>query len=383
MSVPRHFRALAAELVGRGHRVVILVDGQRHDVVSADTNPAVLTWPSRRPTHLRDARFLFELIRLHRPACLVANFGSTNLMLTVGTLARVPTRICWYHTLSGQVDVDAAVSPITLKLLRWRKRLVYVAATHIVAVSSAAEADLRAVFGISPAKVTIFRNSLADPLAWPAAPRPSRSPRTIVCAGRLYPTKGQDVLIRAVAALKSRFPDCRVHFVGDGPARAQYENLAVALDVRDNCVFDGSLPADRVVALMGSSVATAVPSLIDNCPLVVIESLAVGTPVIASAVGGIIEMIDDGSEGFLVPPADPEALAERLARLLSNPEAAALMGSQARSRFTSQFELRPNVLRQADWLEDLAAGTPGVRTGTAHVQTPGHVSALPSRRTRR
>jgi glycosyltransferase involved in cell wall biosynthesis len=360
MSVPRQFRALAEELVSRGHRVVILVDGQRSDVVALDTNPAVVTWPSRRPTHLQDARFLIDLIRRHRPACLVANFGSTNLMMTVGALAQVPIRVCWYHTLSTQVDIDAAISPFTLKVLRLRKRLAYAAATYIVAVSSAAAADLRRTFGVPPLKVRVFRNALADPWSSAGPAKPVRNRRTVLCAGRLYLTKGQDVLIRAVAAVRSRFPDCVVRFVGDGPARPQYENLAAALGVSANCAFEGSVHTDRVMTLMGSSLVTAVPSRVDNCPLVVLESMAVGTAVLASAVGGITELVEDGREGFLVAPADPDALAARLIRLMADPDTADLIGQQARLRFMAEFNLGPNVRRQADWLEEVTTATPAV-----------------------
>lgn len=362
VSAPRHFRALAAELASRGHRVVLLMDERCLDAESAETNPTVLTWPSPRPTHMRDALFLRRLMRKYRPSCVVANFGSTNVMMLVAALERVPCRVCWYHTLSSQIDIDAGLSPRVLWLLRLRRRLVYRAATHLVPVSHAAAADLRQTFGISSEKITVFHNEIADPLRIGVQTGAGVGSRHIVCVGRMYPTKGQDILIRALACLRSEVTNWRVRFVGEGPSRLAFEDLARTLGVADRCEFLGQLPANRVMELMAGAAATVVPSLIDNLPMVVIESLAIGTPVIASAVGGITEMVTDGREGLLVPPQDVEALAAALERVLCDPTLAADLARQARSRFLMQFERGSKICAQADWLESmtgLEASKPG------------------------
>jgi glycosyltransferase involved in cell wall biosynthesis len=370
VSAPRHFKVLASELASRRHNVIVLVDERRVDVESADTNPAVLTWPSRRPTHLKDARFLRRLLVQHRPSCVIANFGSTNLMLLVSAFERVPYRVCWYHTLSEQVDIDAGRSPTALRLLRFRRRLVYRAATQIVPVSYAADRDVRRTFGVPPEKITVFHNAIADPLSNGVRPGAGLGSRHVLCVGRMYPTKGQDVLIRALARLQSAVPDWRVKFVGDGPSRPAFENLARAVGVADRCEFLGQQPSARVMELMAGAEATVVPSLIDNCPMVVIESLAVGTPVIASAVGGITEMVTDGSDGLLVPPRDDEALAGALRRTLCEPELAAEMRLNARARFLSQFEQRSRISVQVDWLESMT----GDRAPS--LADPGHAGTI-------
>jgi len=104
---------------------------------------------------------------------------------------------------------------------------------------------------------------------------------------------------------------------------------------------------------MRSATLTILPSRCDNCPLVIIESLAVGTPVIASRVGGIPEVVRDGIEGFLVPPDDPPSLATKLSHVLSDPVLLQQMRANARQRFLSQFEQRRAVEAQADWLESI------------------------------
>jgi glycosyltransferase involved in cell wall biosynthesis len=104
---------------------------------------------------------------------------------------------------------------------------------------------------------------------------------------------------------------------------------------------------------MRSAAVTVLPSRHDNCPLVTIESLAVGTPVIASRVGGIPEVVRDGVDGFLVPPDDPAALAARLDDVFSNPGLRQNLRTNAREGFLNRLELRRAVKNQADWLETL------------------------------
>jgi glycosyltransferase involved in cell wall biosynthesis len=105
---------------------------------------------------------------------------------------------------------------------------------------------------------------------------------------------------------------------------------------------------------MASAVVTVVPSRSEAFGLVNIESMAVGTPVVASKVGGIVEIIRHGVDGFLVPPDNAEALAEKLKVILCNPHVRREMRTSCRQRFLEQFEQRRSVLEQADWHEELA-----------------------------
>lgn len=357
----RHFKALADTLVERGHNVVMLVDGNKCEAEDHEGNPAVYTWPSRRPVKLADARFLLRLILKYRPACLIANFGASNVMMLVGRLMSVPCRVVWYHTVSSAIELDARMAFWKMRALRWRKRLVYGAATQIVSASEAGRDDVERLFKLPPGKCRVFYNSLSDPLESPVAGRveveTTKENHKLVCAGRLFPTKGQDVLLRALALLKERLPGVRVEFVGGGPDAASLSKLAYQLGVEKLCDFTGAVSHDEVLAHVRTAAATVVPSRSDNNPLVVIESLALGVPVVASGVGGIVESITDGVEGFLVPPEDPAALAEKLAALLSSQPLRWEMSINARARFISQFEQKKIIAEQAQWFESIVPMT--------------------------
>lgn len=354
--VPHQFVALAEELVSRGHRVVILAPHCRTDLENHSGNPAIYTWPSPRPTKLRDALFLQRLICKYKPSCLIANFVAVNVMMTVGWAMRVPIRVAWYHTVSEQIAQDSPQPRWKQNLLQLRKGLAYCAATRLVANSGASSADAQKVYSLPKFKCAVFHNAIRDPLCelhLPADFVPFETAR-LVCVGRFFPSKGQDVLLRALAILRKQVPQIHVEFIGAGPEKSSFEKLARNLGVEGHCTFSSQLPHDEVLKKMAGAVCTVVPSRHEAFGLVNIESMAMGTPVVASAVGGIVEIVRDGKDGFLVPPNDPEKLAERLLALVSNPRLRSELGCNARQRFLSHFELRSAISEQADWFESIA-----------------------------
>ncbi len=353
-AVTEYLHGLALELAARGHRVILLLESRRVAVTEEPaSNPAVLVFPSRWPTRPQDVRFLYRLIRQHRPDCLIGNFGTANLMTTLGWLMRVPQRVAWHRTMSTAVYGDAT----SRSKARWRetrRKIVYKLATRVIANSQAASQDVQRVYGVPPHKCHVFYDSLADPLPTLPAHQPGNQP-LIVCVARLAPMKGQDTLIRAIALLTDDLPEVRAEFVGDGPQRSNYERLAQQLGVADRCTFVGHVPHDEVLARMAAATVCVMPTRSEAFGLVNIEAMAVGTPVVASQVGGIPEIIRDGQDGFLVPPDDPQALADRLRLLLTDPALRARMSQSARQRFLDCFEQRANIARQADWFEALVA----------------------------
>ena len=344
---------MGAELVSRGHRVVWFLDGHRHDLVDPDANPSIVTWPSYRPTHLRDALFLFSQMRRHRPSCVVAVFGSVNLMMLVGWLMRVPVRVAWYQTLARQLELDSSEKAIRRQLLRLRKRLVFKFATNLVAVSQAAKRDLELIYKIESRRIVVHNNLLGDPKTPVSQLSRRKQKNEIVCVARFDRSKGQDVLVRAISELASDLPELEISFFGTGPTREACEQLAHKLDVDHMCRFRGSVPHEEILAALAGAELSVLPSRSDAFGLAIIESLAVGTPVAASSVGGIPDLVRDGVDGLLVPPDDPKALARALKALLQDDESRSRMMKNARDRYLSLFNLSTRIRDQADWLERL------------------------------
>jgi glycosyltransferase involved in cell wall biosynthesis len=331
--------------------VVFVTDGAKTDLVDPTASPARYTWPSRRPTRVQDAVFLHRLISEYRVDALIANGGAVNVTMLVGLLRRVPVRVAWYRTLSEQIAQDTPHPPWKLQLLRWRKQFVYRAATHLVANSEATREDLMQTFEVPEDKTNVFYNTLADPYG-PGIENIDPEPDVVLCVGRFNPSKGQDVLIRALVSLSD---DVHLRLLGGGPTESSLRRLARDLEVEGRCQFLGTVPYDDVFAHMRADALTVVPSRTEAFGRVNIESLAVGTPVVASRVGGIPEIVRDGVDGLLVPPDDPPALAAALQRLLDDADLRAEMGRNARQRFLSTFERSAVVAQQADWLEHIVS----------------------------
>lgn len=154
--------------------------------------------------------------------------------------------------------------------------------------------------------------------------------------GRLAPEKDHALLVRAMAPLLG--PGHRLLVVGEGPERAAIER-AVDQAGAGRWVHLPGARAD-VPRLLGAFDTFALPSNSEGLPLVLLEAMAAGLPIVATRVGGIPDVVEEGTTGLLVPPSDPEALRERLARLRADPALAAGLGQRARQAALQRYSLR-------------------------------------------
>jgi glycosyltransferase involved in cell wall biosynthesis len=144
-------------------------------------------------------------------------------------------------------------------------------------------------------------------------------------AGRLGPQKGLDVALSALASV----PGVTLAIAGAGPDRRGLERRADELGLAGRVRFLGSLSRDGVLRLFRAADASLLPSSWENFPHTVVEALAVGTPVIATAVGGVPEVVRDGGNGLLVPAGDPDGLASAIARFFEDEELRRRLGVAA------------------------------------------------------
>ncbi|WP_406018114.1 glycosyltransferase [Kocuria rhizophila] len=169
------------------------------------------------------------------------------------------------------------------------------------------------------------------PAQFPGQPEPF----TVLCAGRMQPLKGQQVLVRALGRLRRAHPETPVRLVLAGTGSPEFldhlRELARAEGVAGDVVLRGSLPRPELARLMGSVDAVAVPSSSETFGLVAVEAQACGTPVLATDVDGLRYAVRDGETGRLVPGRDPAVWAEALHRAAADPTAWRAM-SQAAAR---------------------------------------------------
>jgi glycosyltransferase involved in cell wall biosynthesis len=186
--------------------------------------------------------------------------------------------------------------------------------------------------------------------------------RLVAAIGDLEERKGQEYLVRVCVRVREVFPDIRFLFVGDvasGGRQIDYDqrvkNLARELGVEANTLFVGR--RSDIPSLLNAVDLVVQPSLIEAFPLAVLEAGACGVPVVASATGGLLEIIADGETGLLVPPGDVKALAEAILALLGDGSRRRAMGVAARQRIERLFDLSKHIDVIAATYENVITGS--------------------------
>jgi glycosyltransferase involved in cell wall biosynthesis len=167
-----------------------------------------------------------------------------------------------------------------------------------------------------------------------AAPYAGTEPR-LLCIGRLIPIKGHLVLLRALAQARAQVPAVTLDVAGRGPLEPALKAYARELGLEDAVRFLGFI--SPVQSAIENAAIVVVPSLGEGFGMVALEAMERARPVIASAVGGLPEIVAEGETGLVVPPADAEALAEAMVALAGDPIRAATMGRAGRDRALAEF----------------------------------------------
>jgi glycosyltransferase involved in cell wall biosynthesis len=196
---------------------------------------------------------------------------------------------------------------------------------RVVACSESVRRFLVDEYGCPPSKVECIVNG------WSGSPilngdKPDAP--TVVCVANFRPKKRHDLLLDAFARVRERFPNARLLLLGDGPLLDQARDTAGRLGVTDRVEFAGSVD---IWPRLARSHVFALPSDYEGLPLAVLEAMAAGLPVVASAVEGNVDVVRPGVNGYLIPPDDSEALAERLILLLSDSGLRERMAAAARA----------------------------------------------------
>lgn len=177
----------------------------------------------------------------------------------------------------------------------------------------------------------------------------------VLSLGALTVHKGYDVLIEAFARVRARFPTARALLVGAGPLKDSLEAQARRAGVGDVVRLVGPVPYDDVPKVLAAADVYVQPSYDEGIPRATLEAMAMGLPVVASCVGGIPELVQDGVTGILVPPGDPEALAAALEPFLADPGKGRDYGLRARAAAFADFDIDVGIVRYGQLLYETAS----------------------------
>ena len=275
----------------------------------------------RRPGTLHQLVAFARWCRTNRIAVLQTCELYSNIFgLPGGALASVPVRI---GSRRGFVEPPG---------LQRMQRAAYSAAHRVVANSRAAADRLR-LEGVPEHQIVLIPNGI-DLSIFPAREYSPR-PRRIAMVACLREEKRIDVLVTAARRILERYPDAEFLIAGDGSCREQLVTQARETGVYERFRFLGH--CDDVPAVLAQADMFVLPSESDAFPNSIIEAMASGLPVVASAVGGIPELVTDNRTGRLVPPGAPDALADALLDLLEHPDRAAGFGRAGRLRVEETY----------------------------------------------
>jgi glycosyltransferase involved in cell wall biosynthesis len=323
-----HAPEVAAFLLEHGH--------EPHVVVTADVQPEPrpypVDWiPRTAPPGVRHVRALAAVRRLARTADVVYSTGMFGRSGAGSLLAGRPyvlkltadpaferARRRGLH--DGSLAEFQTVRSARTWPLRAARDAIVQRAAHLVCPSTFL-AELIAAWGVLPGRVTVLPNPAPDVSGLPgreeARMRHGFDGPTVVFGGRLTEQKSLELAIDA-----AREAGVRLVIAGDGPDRARLEALGAA-------TFLGAQPRQTVLELFRAADASILSSSWENFPHGIVESLAAGTPVLATAVGGVAEVVTDGENGLLVPAGDGVALTAAVRRYLAEPALAERLRANA------------------------------------------------------
>jgi glycosyltransferase involved in cell wall biosynthesis len=159
----------------------------------------------------------------------------------------------------------------------------------------------------------------------------------LLCPRRLVPKNGVNFFVKSLPHVMKEHNSVYALIIGDGPERSYLENLVRQMHLEDNVVFTGNVSNDQMPYFYVDSDIVILPSLKEATSIAGLEAMASGRPVIATAVGGLPEIVDDGVTGLLVPSRDPQALASAALRVIQCPELVSSMVQAARRRVEQEF----------------------------------------------
>jgi glycosyltransferase involved in cell wall biosynthesis len=160
--------------------------------------------------------------------------------------------------------------------------------------------------------------------------------------------KGHPVLMEAVAELRRDGHDVQLTIVGDGPERERLRQIARELEIEDAVELPGAVGQEEVREQLVRADVFCAPSFAEGVPVVLMEAMATELPVVATRVMGVGELVDDGKQGLLVPPARADLLAGALASLAADPERRAAMGAAGRRKVQAEFDQDASAARLAE-----------------------------------
>jgi glycosyltransferase involved in cell wall biosynthesis len=305
-----------------------------------------------------DPRFAMRLAGICRRrnvrAMVLRGFSTGVVGRFVGKALGIRPLVMAEHS-TGSIDPDPKKRPIERLLAPWADGVIAVAKGQIPFLVEDKGYDAR--------KIRVIYNGI-DLHEWHPRPRdPELAAELGIAPGApvagilamLRPEKDHATFLEAAALVVEKLPHARFLIVGEGVERARLESRTRELSLERTVTFAGRrADVPRVLSLFDVCVLTSVT--VETFPMSFLEAMAMEKPLVATRVGGVPEMLDEGDNGYLVGLRDPSAIAAALVRVLGDPEKARAMGRRSRAIVEQRFTIEKMVRETEEYLDELARG---------------------------
>lgn len=282
----------------------------RHEILRKEVGGLPITWRKYPLTRLQI--FPFVLVHMLVTLRLARDSDLIHAHWTLSAASALMAKLIYRTPVIATVQGSDIFRVVKSRLGTYFTRGVLINCNKITALSHAL-ADATAALGVAPEKIQIIPNGVATDNFTPLDS--TERERIIVYVGSFIERKGVRYLLTAMAEVLRSFPDYRLVLIGAGPQQNELEKLAAAYGISEKVVFTGFLSQDKVRDWLQRAKIFVLPSLEEGLGVVLLEALACGTPIVASNIGGIVDVVTP-DVGKLIPPADAHALAEALFELL-------------------------------------------------------------------
>ncbi len=295
--------------------IVFIFDGTPSSLPKPSNYIKYYSWPSKRPTKIKDFIFILSLLKKYRPILSISNFGSTNVMTLASLLTRVPNRVNYVHTTTTQINLDSK-RKLSNHFFRIRKKYIYKLNTHLITNSEGTKDDTSLNFKIPKKRITVFplliKSSRLNYLA------NKEREEQIVIVGRLDTSKGHFALIEQFSKCLKKFPRLKLKIIGDGPLQDELYKLVSDLDMQDRVIFAGRIPNIDIDKEFSRSLISISSSVDEAFGLVNIEALREGTPIVCTKTAGTKDILVSQKNGMFYNVNEVMSLSNAIDEVLSN-----------------------------------------------------------------
>lgn len=338
-SVSDYFTALSNQFSNEGYKVVVFTKraSSNHNL---GKDVIVKIWPSKRNASFRNFLLLYKTMKRVKPVMTISVFGFVTLFLITGFLLKVPNRIAWIRSISTAFPIK-----------KWRvlrKEIVYKFATLIVTNSEATKEDAIKTFNIKSSKIRVLPNSVKK---YDEIDSNLTDKSNILYVGRLYPSKGVDVLVLAMELLIKKGYNIYLDIIGEGKLKPKLEELIQNLQLSKSINFLGLKSKPEVLKAFRKSYCSVIPSNSEAFGFTVIEAMSMSTAVIGANNTGIKEIILNNTSGLLFETGNHLDLADKIELLILNEKMRNELAQNGYQRFLDFYENEFAIERDVQFLK--------------------------------